>query len=377
MTPPAKQIVTRLPQRLTSHGALLSLARHRMAARCRPMPRVGYIGALGAGNLGDEAMFEAAQRLLPHYELIPLTAPWHEQRLARVGLSGQRFFYSVVLGGGTLINPYWTGKTRAALELGVPVWALGTGVGSSGFEQPSSVEIREWQPLLERLVRIGVRGPRSRAALAAIGIRNVDVIGDLALSLTRRQESEPADPPRFAVNVALPAGPESGSEPYRRLQELEEIVVQLVENGWQLVPIAMHASDVGPIRHLLRSVSLDHLPIPVLETTQQFFRKVGPCCFTVGVRLHAVILSCCVGVPPLMLGYRDKCLDFMESMQLAEWHVALESASRDEIAAKVSLLSRGAAALRPAVLRRAQSWKDRIEEYVESSAGRQHHYALL
>jgi hypothetical protein len=368
MTSITREIGTPLPQRVGAHRALLRLARQRMAARCRPMARVGYIGALGAGNLGDDAMFDAAKGLLPTCELIPLMAPWQERRLAQAGLSGPRFFDSVVLGGGTLINPYWVEKTRAAVELGLRVWTLGTGVGSSGFEQPSRVDIQEWQALLQQLVRIGVRGPRSRTALAKIGIRRVEVVGDLALSLAQDRARAPSDPPSFAVNVALPEGLERSSEAYQRLRELEGVLGRFVAQGWQPVPVAMHPSDVTPLRQLLRRISRDHLPVPVMRTAHQFFQMVGACRFTVGVRLHAAILSCCVGVPPLMLGYREKCLDFMESMQLAQWHVALDNAPAEEIATKVPLLSRAAAALRPAVLERAQIWKRRIEEYVEDSA---------
>ena len=35
-------------------------------------PRLGYIGALGDANLGDEAMFAAAKLLYPNHELVTL-----------------------------------------------------------------------------------------------------------------------------------------------------------------------------------------------------------------------------------------------------------------------------------------------------------------
>jgi hypothetical protein len=70
-------------------------------------PRLGYIGALGDGNLGDEAMFTAAQLLYPEHQLVTLLSSWREAELASKGLSGPDFFKGVILGGGTLISPYW------------------------------------------------------------------------------------------------------------------------------------------------------------------------------------------------------------------------------------------------------------------------------
>ena len=67
-------------------------------------PRLGYIGALGDANLGDEAMFAAAKQLYPNHELVTLLSTWRETELASKGLSGPAFFDGVILGGGTLIN---------------------------------------------------------------------------------------------------------------------------------------------------------------------------------------------------------------------------------------------------------------------------------
>ena len=67
-----------------------------------------------------------------------------------------------------------------------------------------------------------------------------------------------------------------------------------------------------------------------------------------------------------MLGYRDKCLDFMESMNLEEWHIDLRKAANLEISDKVIMLSRDSSKLRQDIHNRAKNWKNTIQIYVES-----------
>ena len=45
--------------------------------------------------------------------------------------------------------------------------------------------------------------------------------------------------------------------------------------------------------------------------------------FTICVRLHASVLSLCNNIPTILFGYRDKCEDFMSSMDLNEYYIDL------------------------------------------------------
>jgi len=355
-----------ITKKLSTLKAFSQITGERIVSLPQSSNRLGLICG-GSGNLGDDAMVEAAHFLLPHAKLIRFEHPKQEHRLMRMGLSGQRYFHSMILGGGTLICPTWRKQVQAALQQELLVWSLGTGVGSNGFNQPTEVEIREWKALLMDFHRLGVRGPRSKTALEAIGIDKAEVIGDLALSLTCNELMQPCEPPCFAVNITVPTGQTYDDGEYTRLQELEPILQTLIQQGWQPLPIAMHASDLPPLRQLMHRVSMEHLPIHVVSTPDEFFQLVAPCSFTIAVRLHAAVLSCCVGVPPLMLGYRDKCLDFMQSMQLEDWHVGLQTAEAMEIPDKVQMLSERSTTLRIDVLKRAQAWRQTLKDYVVST----------
>lgn len=349
----------------------VNLCTARAACFLQPTDRLGLIYG-GTGNLGDDAMAEAARQLLPDFQLLRFMHPKQENRLSRLNLSGRRYFKSVILGGGTLICPTWSKEAKAALHQGLPVWSLGTGVGSSGFDHATEVDLKEWLPLLADFRRIGLRGPRSQATLTALGISQAEVIGDLALSLAKPQAQPSSDPPKIAVNVTTPGGQDYRGSQYASLQELETVLPVLIKAGWELVPVAMHPGDIAPLSYLLHRISMGHLAIASPIYSKDFFELVAGCRFTVAVRLHAAVLSCCVGVPPLMLGYRDKCLDFMESMHLEQWHVSLQNAQPLEIGEKLLYLSEMAMDLRPDVMAQANVWKKTIESYVAETLSQVH-----
>jgi polysaccharide pyruvyl transferase WcaK-like protein len=324
---------------------------------------------VGEGNLGDEVMLEAARRLLPEVDLIVPQSAWRERALARLGLSGPSYFHSFILGGGTLIAPYWLPSVRAAQEAGIPIWSLANGVGSSGFGDAVQVDLADWKAPLSRFQAVSVRGPRSLAQLRALGIERAEVIGDLALSLTSAQSPPPLPAiPRFLVNVTLPPGQTLEESSYASLTDLERLIRELIGQGWMPVPVAMHHRDIEPLQTLMNRAC--HCPDRVLvpKTAEEFFALVAPCHVAIAVRLHAAILACCLGVPPLMLGYRDKCLDFMESMELQNWHIPLDRVQPGELRTMAHALIGCAAGLRPEILASARAWKAKIVRYVGQQA---------
>ncbi len=357
-----------LRDRLAGVRKHLALIRARHAGRGAPA-RIAYVGGEGHGNLGDDAMFEAARELLGDAAVLSFDRPVRERRLARVRLAGRRYFQAAILGGGTLINPLWRDRTRLAVDQGLPAWTLGTGVGSCGFVQPREVELGDWVPILRRFRRLGVRGPRSRRALDALGIEGAEVVGDLALALAFDAPLQPAVPPRLAINVYLPWTDRWQPEEHAPLRALVRAVRDLVAAGWRTVPVAMNWEDLPTLRWLTGKVSGAEAAIVSPDGVRDFFDSVRPCVFSIAVRLHAAVLSCCAGVPPLMLGYRDKCLDFMESMGLEEWYVDLETSDPRTVAAKVQRLAVAAPALREPTLERARHWQGRLRTYARSLGG--------
>jgi hypothetical protein len=304
------------PTKLSRH---LGLARHRLAVARQAKARIAYLGLDGGGNLGDDAMRELVEDRLAGCRLEPLTSAWLERRLCRAGLSGPRYFSAGLLGGGTLISPSEFERTRGAVDTGIAMWAVGTGVGSSGFEMTGEVDISAWRPVLERFAYVGVRGPRSARRLAELGVES-EVVGDLALGLAVDRALTPAhERPTIAVNLGgSPGAVAEWSVEEDVLAAAASALRPLADAGWRIVPFAMAPGDM-PVLERLQSLLGSNSVVLRPRTAAELMATLASCRMTLAMRLHAAVLSACAGVPPLMLAYRDKCADFMDSVEMTEW----------------------------------------------------------
>lgn len=342
-------------------GALF--VRDRMLRAPHGSVKFGYIGAHQKGNLGDDAPFIAARRLLPKSSVLTYGPPVLESLLKGIGRSGPRYLNAVILGGGTLINPIWIEQVRDALAKGIPIWSLGTGVGSCGFEQPWEIDFEEWREPLGEFQGIGVRGPRSKKALEGLGVQDIKVIGDLGLSLAQDRPHRAADRPRLGMNVTVPEGRRAGD--YSTLRQISVFAHRLADAGWEMAPIVLHPWDAEPTREVLSGLPVDPNGFAPARDLEQLWNQLGSCTLTVAGRLHAAVLSSCVGVPPIKIVYREKCLDFMDSMDLSDWCVRLESEDETSAIETANRALDRAPEIREAVWARAREWKEITEAYVK------------
>jgi hypothetical protein len=338
------------PGRIAVHSSAIA-QRRRLAHRAHH--RLAFIAADGAGNLGDDAMSALAQAALRPGQLERFGPRYLERRLTALRLSGPRYFSAGVLGGGTLICPAEIERVQAAVELGIPMWAIGTGCGSSGFEMERDVDISSWAPLLKQFSYIGVRGDGSAARLAAIGIPS-EVVGDLALALAVGRRLAPVgDSPVIAVNLG--GSPGTIAAPAFEDAVLDASVNALrpyAAGGWTVVPFATAPGDRPVLERLRAELNLAR-PVYVPASAEALIEQLAGCRLTLAMRLHSAVFSACAGVPPLSLSYREKCVEFMTSVGLADWSLD----PRDELERLPESLARLEAqseSLRGSLLTRAQ-----------------------
>ena len=90
------------------------------------------------------------------------------------------------------------------------------------------------------------------------------------------------------------------------------------------------------------------------------------------VRLHGAVFACCGGTPPVMLGYRPKCFDFMRSMGL-EWlyldlcNIGVESLPGRMAELLTSISNRPS--LRHEIHAKALGWKGVQQAFVDRMVG--------
>jgi len=357
------------------------LAWHRWKIRTRGARALGYIGWIGHENLGDEAVFDAIRGSLAVDEpLIQFIAAEGETMLRKFGLGGTDFFRAVLFGGGTLIHPYYLPVGRLAQKFGIPMYTVGTGVGSPGLFAPERPSLSGWKSVLQDCELLSVRGPLSCELLRNLGLAHTEVIGDPALGL-----APDAPPPfrtrqRLIINLVHESRPTPGSSEYAMLRQVAAIANDFAGRGGELVGVALGGKDREALEMFSREHDVGSLGIEDHRTsTARLFETVSGSMGLIGIRLHSAVLASCVGVPSILFAYREKCRDFMMSMNQGDFAVEISHDRGPRRIAECFEQLQSDEELGPAIYRKALFWKNQQRAFyarlAKSIAGLARHQA--
>ncbi|HEX3744916.1 MAG TPA: polysaccharide pyruvyl transferase family protein [Bryobacteraceae bacterium] len=324
-------------------------------ALCRRRP-LGYIGWVGHNNLGDEAIYSAIRRLFSAFNFDLFDPGGRDAILRRIGLSGPEFFRGILLGGGTLVNPAFMQQVQDALAQKQRLYMFGTGVGSSGFGLAPAISLDGWREALTQFRFLSVRGPLSQAALCRAGVPVPEVVGDPALGYAVRTLPERRDRPRLIVNLTLPGQAERHIlRPC--INAVAAIAARFQRDGGEVIPVALGEGDKESLITLAREAALNNTDlIDCRQNVNLFLETVKGSDALIGMRLHSAVLACCVGVAPLLFGYRDKCADFLQSMNLSHHLIEFSDDAVDSLN-RAWVRLRDADALGSRILERAHHWQ--------------------
>ncbi len=297
----------------------------RSLLRSRRKLAVGYIGWIGHQNLGDQILFRVIKKALNDFDLIPILPAPGERMLTELGLGGRAVFQAVLLGGGTLINPPYLAVAQLVKELRLPLYSVGTGVGSSGFGMPpDSDSYEEWARVLGGSPMLAVRGPLSARRLQDSGVPDAEVIGDPALGLASDALPKFRSKRQLVINLAQEPGIEFGTGEFRIFTDIGAIASQFLQEGGELLGVALGSHDRSTLERFRAVHKLGGMRIEDHRSSgDRLLAAIEGSTALIGVRLHSAVLACCVGVPVILLAYRSKCLDFMTSMNLDAFAIPL------------------------------------------------------
>jgi polysaccharide pyruvyl transferase WcaK-like protein len=320
--------------------------------------RVLYLGWLGRGNLGDEALWQAFAERVPG--AIPFTSP--SRMLARAArlfralrMAGTaealirrhncvclRTFpgRTVVLGGGTLIgSPGWLDVLGEAFALGYRAHSFGTGMldaefwaGRPGFPADMRDHLGKWQDVLGRFETLSVRGVRTQQALERLGL-TCQVTGDPVVLFTEQAESRSVTERVVGLNWGDARGHLWGGEERLVGQALRSLANGLASDGWKVLVFAVYGPDAALCREWIATLKrFDQVEL-IIERydPRRYIQLVRRCAVFVGMKLHATALAFVGQVPSIMLEYRPKCADFMETMEAADRNVRCDRLDADDL----------------------------------------------
>jgi polysaccharide pyruvyl transferase WcaK-like protein len=343
---------------LATGGRVLRRMVERQPLRAGSEKGVGIIGWAGHGNLGDESIRDAIGAMLPEIRFYPFGGKRVEAVLARAGYSGTGVFRSVLVGGGTLVNEGYLPLVEAAAQSGMRVALFGTGVGSSGFSEDEGGSLRGWAPILERAGAVGVRGPVSRERLRTKCGFDAEIVGDVALQWTLPVAPAAREKARLVINLSSAGGVTEGEPIDSIVRSVGAIVQEFRARGGEVVLMALGEHDATVLRKLAGRCGLgEESLLSIRQSTPEFLQEVSGATAMICVRLHAAVLACCAGVPPIVFQYRDKCRDFMASMELDNYVVGYEAPECERVGEVWERVQSRGAGLRAEVFAKARHWQ--------------------
>jgi polysaccharide pyruvyl transferase WcaK-like protein len=296
--------------------------------------RAFYIGWVGHGNLGDEALYMAIKNLFGRH------IEFYEKNYVGTGL---KYYLNnlnlpldyVFLGGGTLIN---RGKNYSLLK---SIYAkkkivFGTGVANpeywqtvDGFNSYAS----EWAEALNNTNYIGVRGPLSKKLLTEWGVaREIKIIGDPALLFLRDAIVRKKKNRILGVNVGFTGGLLWGGDDEAFLNKLVDELRVIGDRGWSFKFFPVYKKDIEITYKMMKL--LKEYKVECVENymdIDKFMDEMDNIDVFIGEKLHSVVLAICTHTPSMMLEYRPKCRDFMMSMDLNHLNVRTDQINRNQL----------------------------------------------
>ncbi|MDO9573842.1 MAG: polysaccharide pyruvyl transferase family protein [Candidatus Contubernalis sp.] len=300
--------------------------------------RIIYIGWVDQGNLGDDLCRDIFIEEINKYE----GNSWSIETVSPQQINANDFIKNrpdlVVLGGGSLVEPYYLVTLLWAQEQGIPTAVWGSGVDNLSPEMLDRIQSGEKLDRLQvskaDLIRhvinnceqVGVRGPHTLNYLQALGCsENLEVSGDPGLLL-----SEPVpgayyeqlfgdDTPAVGINWGTSQNRLFGGSERKVRRQLARVVRELALDFkvilyavWppDLTPLSELANEAGTSKNVMVCNSVPSLPF--LCT----LLKGG--LFTINFKLHANVFTAAMGNPFICLGYRSKCFDFAESLEVED-----------------------------------------------------------
>jgi polysaccharide pyruvyl transferase WcaK-like protein len=306
--------------------------------------RVAYLGWVGHGNLGDEAIHEALRAQFEHCRLALLPGRRAVACLDRV--TSRPLVGGVVLGGGTLIG--WRGYRRRLTEIfsrydGIAAATFGTGVLDPGFDYGPDAprleeELREWVGILSRFRRITVRGPRSARILSERGVP-AEVVGDPALLLADPVPATSFTSGLIGLNLGL-AKAAWGRDPAVYLNPLTAFWRRMIRRGWHIRLVSVNRTDRALSVEIAERIGRGADVFENCTDVEALLDAIRPCHAFVGMKLHSVVFASSVYVPALMLEYDPKCRDFQALLGREEHTVRVDRLAVADLIERVERIAR-------------------------------------
>ncbi|AFL81697.1 hypothetical protein Aeqsu_2237 [Aequorivita sublithincola DSM 14238] len=311
--------------------------------------RAIYIGCIGQGNLGDEAVYLAIQKLLQekvYIYPISYTKP-SSGRYLRNWLFKKPDL--IILGGGTIIKKK---KTESYLRLfyeyhnrfpdaKLAVYGAGVADPALAAEIGFPTDVSNWSIILNKCCFIGVRGKLSQSILQNDWniTSEINILQDPALYFKRKKLISKRNEKRIGINFCNIIGRIYGLDQTAVELFALELVNKLIEEGWNIFLYPTTQSDMPYMQKILGPKLLSKLEVyndfENIDKSLSFLESLD---VFIGQRLHSIIFSAVSYTPFHAIEYESKTSDFLGSLGMMNVSTRTDKLDVNEVMLKVNFL---------------------------------------
>lgn len=293
-------------------------------------PRLGYIGGVyGTQNLGDNALRYAADNIFNNCTLLEFPRKNHLAKFTKFVLPIRNALFS----GGTLISQdkRWLDLVAIYTPMLENFIVFGTGVAHPMFWDDKR---KEWGEILKQFNFVGVRGPLSAQLLIEANIKGleIEIVGDpvLTFAFDKLNTYCSNNSNIIGLNIGWDRVNQWGTSDYI-FNEAVRLAMLAKKYRWNVRWFVVSPTDAEMTRKVASDSGTSSDIFYIYDNPQEYLNIVKYCNIFVGTRLHSVVLANCAYVPSLMIAYRPKCLDYMQSIEQDKYVITTDKFKAEEV----------------------------------------------
>lgn len=311
--------------------------------------RAIYIGCIGQGNLGDEAVYNAIQKLLKErIHLYPIS--YHKPSSGRYL---RRWLFKVphliILGGGTIIKKK---KTESYLKLfseyhkrfpSAQLVVYGSGVADPNLAAQIGfpTDIVSWRLILNKCWFIGVRGNISKTVLQNDWQVNpeINILHDPALYFKSKILKKKEKQKRIGINFCNIIGRIYGFDQDAVELFAKELINRLLAEDWNICLYPTAQSDIAYMEKILGPEILAKVEVyNNFENIDESLSFLEGLDVFVGQRLHSVVFAAITYTPFHAIEYESKTSDFLNSLGVSNAAIRTDELDVNRVINKINSL---------------------------------------
>lgn len=308
-----------------------------------------YIGCIGQGNLGDEAVYHAIKKLLEkklYIYPISYAKPSSGKYLRQWLFQPPEL---IILGGGTIIKKK---KSESYLKLfydyhnrypSAKLIVFGSGVADPFLAEqigfPTAVPA--WKTILNQCSFIGVRGNISKVILQKDWKidSEINILHDPAVFFKRNTLKKKVAQKRIGINFCNIIGRIYGLDQNAVERFAKDLINKLIEEDWSIYLYPTTQSDIAYMEKIF-----DNGTLSKVEIYKNFNNIDESICFMesldvfLGQRLHSIIFAAIAYTPFHAIEYESKTSDFLHSLGLDNASTRTDELDVNRVLSKINVL---------------------------------------